>query len=183
MDRPIESKVTDWASDFDHADPAYNRHAHQIWDDLRSRCPVAHSDRYGGVWLPVTHELVREIAYDTEHFTSRSVVVSTIPPTGVAPVGSAPPITSDPPVHREARRLLLPVFAPKTIEAREASVRALCRRRLDEMGPITPGTSVVDAARTAVIGRGDWARSHGARRHGVVIAHDPVRSVGVPTIS
>ena len=78
MDRPIESKVTDWASDFDHADPAYNRHAHQIWDDLRSRCPVAHSDRYGGVWLPVTHELVREIAYDTEHFTSRSVVVSTM---------------------------------------------------------------------------------------------------------
>jgi len=143
----IYGPVDDWATDFDHADPDYNRQAHRIWDDLRGRCPVAHSERYGGMWVPLTHELVREIAYDTEHFTSRSVVVSTIPPTGVAPVGSAPPITSDPPFHREARRLLLPAFSPRRVEAMEADVRALCRRCLDDLGPIVPGESIVDAAR------------------------------------
>ena len=68
--------VENWAADFDHTDPAWVADPYPIWEDLRQRCPVAHSDRYGGTWLPVTHELVSEVAYDTEHFTSRSVVVS-----------------------------------------------------------------------------------------------------------
>lgn len=138
--------ATDWATDFDHADPAYNRDVHQIWDELRQACPVAHSDRYGGTWLPVTHEHVHEIAYDPEHFTSRGVVVSTIRPDEPAPIGPAPPITSDPPFHQVARRLLLPPFAPKQIEPWEDEVRRLCRQRLDDMGDIVAGETVVDGA-------------------------------------
>src|ERR1700752_1331098 len=68
------------APDFDHTDPAWVADPYPIWDDLRQRCPVAHSDRYGGTWLPVTHELVSEGAYDTDHFTSRSVVVRNLKP-------------------------------------------------------------------------------------------------------
>ncbi|MCU1359302.1 MAG: cytochrome, partial [Ilumatobacteraceae bacterium] len=33
--------VTDWLTDFDHADPDYNQHAHEIWADMRDKCPVA----------------------------------------------------------------------------------------------------------------------------------------------
>jgi len=141
-----EAPARDWATAFDHADPAYNRDAHAIWDDLRDRCPVAHSDAYGSTWLPTTHDLVREIAYDTEHFTSRGVVVTHLRPIIPAPVGPAPPITSDPPFHHEARRLLLPPFSPKRIDPWADEIRALCRSRLDAMGAIEPGTSVVDAA-------------------------------------
>ena len=54
--------VQDWATDFDHTDPAWVADPYPIWADLRRRCPVAHSDRYGGTWLPVTHELVSEVA-------------------------------------------------------------------------------------------------------------------------
>jgi cytochrome P450 len=146
MSRSIYGPVTDWATDFDHTDPEYGRDPTRIWNELRGKCPVAHSERYDGMWVPLTHALVREIAYDTEHFTSRSVVVSTIPPNGVPPVGSAPPITSDPPFHREARRLLLPAFSPRPIEAMEGGMRAMCRGLLDDMGPIAPGQTVVDAA-------------------------------------
>ena len=142
----IYGPVTDWATDFDHADPQYNRHAHAIWNELRDKCPIAHTDRYGGTWLPVTHEYVREIAYDTENFTSRAVVVSTVVPEDPAPIGGAPPITSDPPFHHEARRLVLPPFSPKKIAEWEPEIRKLCNELLDKMEKQAEGGLTVDAA-------------------------------------
>jgi len=137
--------VTDWATDFDHAHPDYNRHAPQIWEELRSRCPVAHSDRYGGVWLPTRYDDIRAIAYDTTNFSSNGVVVSKNRPDDASrPVGAAPPITSDPPFHALARRLLLPAFAPRAIGRLEPEIRALCRRLLSDLAA-RPG-DVVDAA-------------------------------------
>ena len=142
--------VADFATDFDHADPNYNVNAPKIWKELREGgCPVAHSDRYGGMWVPLTHDTVNEVAYDTEHFTSRSVVVSVGRPGDLslpAPIGGAPPITSDPPFHNMARRLLLPAFAPKMIEPWEPEIRRLCQGLLDEIGDVTPGETVIDAA-------------------------------------
>ncbi len=139
--------VADWATDIDHAEPEYNERAHEIWDQLRDGgCPIAHTERYGGMWAPLTHELVREVAYDTDNFTSRGVVVNTGRPIARAPVGPAPPITSDPPFHQLARRLLLPPFSPKAIDPWEPEIRRLCVQLLDDMGDIAPGTSVVDAA-------------------------------------
>jgi cytochrome P450 len=137
--------VTDWEHDFDHTDPQYVADPFPIWDELREKCPIAHSDRYGGTWLPVTHADVAAIAYDTDHFTSRSVVVSEIRPGDddlPAPIGIAPPITSDPPFHMGARRLLLPAFGPKKIAEYEPFTRDLCRELLDSID----GNTEVDAA-------------------------------------
>ena len=137
--------VEDFATDFDHTDPAWVADPFPIWDELRQTCPVAHSERYGGTWLPTTHEAVAAVAYDTEHFTSRSVVVSEVKPGGMdlpAPIGIAPPITSDPPFHALARRLLLPAFGPKRIAALEPFTRELCRELLDATNP----ADTIDAA-------------------------------------
>ena len=135
--------VADWATDFDHMHPAYNANAPEVWDELRERCPVAHSPRYGGTWLPVRHEDVSAIAYDTEHFSSEDVVVKRIKPTGESrPYGGAPPITSDPPFHHHARRVLLPAFAPPKIAAMEAETRAFCHGLIDKMGD----ADLIDAA-------------------------------------
>jgi cytochrome P450 len=139
------ARVSDWATDFDHTDAEWVADPYPIWDELRTRCPVAHSDRYGGTWLPVRHDDVAAVAYDTEHFTSRSVVVSEVRPGPddlPAPIGLAPPITSDPPFHALARRLLLPAFAPKPIEALEPFTRELCVELLDA----TAGERQIDAA-------------------------------------
>jgi cytochrome P450 len=140
--------VTDWATDLDHADPAYNRDAPAIWRAIREGgCPVAHSDRYHGMWVPLTHEYVAEVAYDTEHFTSRGVVVSR----GVmedfpeGPIGGAPPITSDPPFHHHARRILLPPFAPKATLRWEPDVRARCAELAKSI--VATGVSEFDGAR------------------------------------
>ena len=126
--------VTDWATDFDHADPQWAANPYPIWDELRAECPVAHSDRYGGVWLPTTHDGVAAVAYDTEHFTSRSIIVSEGRPMMPAPQGIAPPISSDPPFHHGARRLLLPAFSPKAVEPLEPFTRAFCHSLVDAMG-------------------------------------------------
>jgi cytochrome P450 len=139
--RPVE----DFATDFDHTDPQWVHDPYPIWEDLRGRCPVARSERYGGTWLPVNHDDVSAIAYDTEHFTSRAVVVSNVRPGPddlPAPIGGAPPITSDPPFHAGARRLLLPAFSPKQIDPLEPFTRQCCQELLDALD----GADVVDAA-------------------------------------
>ena len=140
--KPVQSWETDW----DHADPAYNQNAPQIWDQLRSGCPVAHTDRYGGAWLPVTHADVSAVARDTDHFSSEGAVLSNKPPRdqwiSMAPIGGAPPITSDPPFHADARRLLLPAFSPQVVAEWEPEIRRLCNELIDNMGDI----ETVDAA-------------------------------------
>ncbi|HUY16514.1 MAG TPA: cytochrome P450 [Acidimicrobiales bacterium] len=142
IDAEAEAKrpVIDFAVDWDHTDPAWVNDPYPIWDDLRARCPVAHTDRYAGGWFPTTHEMVAEIANDTEHFTSRMVVVTNnkFPPNAPpAPMGGAPPITSDPPFHQFARRLILPAFAPGPVNALVDQVRALCKKHLDALGDVT----------------------------------------------
>ncbi len=141
----MDGPVTDFATDWDHTDPRWVHDPYPIWDDLRERCPVAHTDRYGGAWFPSTHAGVSAVATDTEHFTSRTVVIGNGRPTEEAPpapIGVAPPITSDPPFHQIARRLILPVFAPGPVRELEPMVRALCERLLDEIA----GARVLDAA-------------------------------------
>ena len=141
---PSGDAAIDWATEFDHTKSSYAQRAPEVWDELRDRCPVAHSDAHGGVWLPVRHEDVSAIAHDTEHFTSESVIVSPFKPEGLAPAGFAPPITSDPPYHHGARKILLPAFAPKPINRLEDDIRASCRDLLD--GLLADGADVVDAA-------------------------------------
>jgi len=141
--------VSDWATDFDHTDPRWVANPFPIWDELRTRCPVAHSDRYGGTWLPVRHDDVAAIAYDTEHFSSRSVVVNEVRPGPEdlpAPIGLAPPITSDPPFHAMARRLLLPAFSAKRIATLEPFTRQLCAELLAAVATKTEFDAAVEYA-------------------------------------
>jgi cytochrome P450 len=141
--------VTDWTTDFDHTDARWQNDPYPIWSELRAECPMARSERFGGTWLPTSHELVSQVAYDTEHFTSRTVIVSEVRPGPMdlpAPIGLAPPITSDPPFHNVVRRMLLPAFAPKKIEALEPSTRALCNELLDQLDGRTELDAAVDYA-------------------------------------
>jgi cytochrome P450 len=140
----ITGPVADWATDFSHLEPEWSADPYPIQDDLRQRCPIAHTERFGGGWLPTRYEDVAAIAYDTEHFSSRSIIMSNFrPPRELAPVGGSPPISSDPPFHRDARRLLLPAFTKSAVGRQEPATRALCHALIDAFD----GREVVDAAR------------------------------------
>jgi len=126
---PEHPPVTDWVHDFDHTDPRWTENPFPIWDELRSASPVVHTDRFLGCYLPTTYEAVREIAHDTEHFSSRRVIVRDVRP---ETTGVAPPITSDPPEHKPAKQLLLPPFTPDAMKKLEPRVRAICNELIDE---------------------------------------------------
>jgi cytochrome P450 len=140
----ITGPVADWASDFSHVEPEWAADPYPIQDDLRQRCPIAHTGRFGGAWLPTRYEDVAAIAYDTERFSSRSIILSNFrPPRELAPIGGSPPISSDPPFHHDARKLLLPAFTKAQVAKQEPATRRFCHSLIDAFA----GQDVVDAAR------------------------------------
>jgi len=139
----ITGPVADWATDFSHLEPEWSADPYPIQDDLRQRCPIAHTERFGGGWLPTRYEDVAAIAYDTGRFSSRSIIASNFrPPRELAPVGGSPPISSDPPFHHDARKLLLPAFTKTAVTRLEPATRAFCHSLIDAF----EGRTVVDAA-------------------------------------
>jgi len=130
--------VTDWVNDWDWLDDQWGPNAIAIWNEVRERCPIASTERYGRAFMPVTMDAVSQVAHDTEHFSSIWVNVSRPD----APRAPAPPITSDPPEHHGHRRLLLPSFSPKQINRMEGELRTFCRTLIARLD----GQDVADAA-------------------------------------
>jgi len=140
----ITGPVADWSTDFSHVEPEWAADPYPIQDDLRQRCPIAHTGRFGGAWLPTRYEDVAAIAYDTERFSSRSIILSNFrPPRDLAPIGGSPPISSDPPFHHDARKLLLPAFTKAEVAKQEPATRRFCHSLIEKF----EGQDVVDAAR------------------------------------
>jgi cytochrome P450 len=125
---PEHAPVTDWVHDFDHTDPRWTENPFPIWEELRATSPVVHTERFLGCYLPTTYEAVKQVAYDTEHFSSRRIIVRDVRPETIP----APPITSDPPEHKPAKQLLLPPFTPDAVKLLEPRVRSICNELIDE---------------------------------------------------
>jgi cytochrome P450 len=142
--------VQDWATDYDIFDPGYIEDPHGIWTELRETCPIAHTDRWGGSWLPTTYADVTAIARDIHHFPSGKGI-TVVPPVfeeGEAPIlaNGVPPISADPPVHTWTRRLILPSMAPRRVEEYEVMTRALCRSLIDSFAEKGKADAAADYA-------------------------------------
>ncbi len=125
------SPVTDWVNDWDWLDHQWGANAIDIWNDVRAVTPMAQTERYGRAFMPVTMDAVSQVSHDTENFSSIWVGVARPDATRIP----APPITSDPPDHKDHRRLLLPSFSPKQIAPMEKDLRDYCRSLIAELGP------------------------------------------------
>lgn len=136
--------VEDWATDFDHFDPAFVADPYPIFEDLRDRCPVAHTDRYGGMEVLTTWADVSDAAHDHETFSSRRIIVNEVPSTKQAL--HLPPINVDPPDHTVQRRAMLPYFNPVATKRWEQPIREICARLLDALVGRTECDLAVDYA-------------------------------------
>jgi hypothetical protein len=138
--------VKDWKTDYDIFDPSYKKDPFPVWDEIRETCPVATTDRWGGSFMPTRYEDLFNIARDIQHFSSRNILVTDFEPpqegvevedvdgkVGEAAQynGGAPPITSDPPVHTWARKLLLPPFSVTAVAKWEPETRELCAELIE----------------------------------------------------
>ena len=75
--------VLDWTTDYDIFDDEFVRDPYPVWEDLRAgECPVAHTARWGGSWMPTKYDDVVAFAQDVETFTSQQILV--VPPTATA---------------------------------------------------------------------------------------------------
>lgn len=130
--------VDDWAADYDIFDAAYVKDPLPVWNELRNKCPIAHTERWGGSWLPTRYEdmqaFVRMVPALSSHdplVVSQSKEEEAFDPILEEYGNSAPPITSDPPDHIPMRRLILPLFTPKAVEPYRAYAKQLCHDLID----------------------------------------------------
>ncbi|MBV1892767.1 MAG: hypothetical protein KUG57_01900, partial [Ilumatobacteraceae bacterium] len=141
--------TTDWARDLDILDKRYITNPAPIWKELRGECPVAFTERRGRSWMPIGYDDLAEIAHDTDHFSSRRVGVIDLPESEREdrPLLGAPPITSDPPIHTWARRILLPAFAPGRVAEMTPITQNFARELLDEFADGNQADAASDYAR------------------------------------
>lgn len=135
---PNTAKVDDWTTDYDIFDAEYVTDPYPIWSDLRNECPVAHTERWGGSWLPTKYEDVVAMARMVPELSSADPVVvrppeasDKIEPGDKYYTINAPPISADPPVHTWSRRMLLPAFSPKATASHEPGTVSLCNELID----------------------------------------------------
>ncbi len=157
----MSTPVSDWSKDYDILDHDYVADPFPIWDDLRRQCPVAHSDRWGGSWMPTRYADVSAVAHDTVHFSSRDVgVLGSDPDAPEVPIAAGgipvlPPISVDAPMHTWTRRLMLPWFSHHRVESYEPYTRELCARLVDgfvERGHADAATEYAQQIPVRVIG-------------------------------
>jgi cytochrome P450 len=139
-------------SDFDPLQPETFDSANAQYAELRARCPVAHTDAYGGFWALTKYEdVVRALSEPATFVTSLQNVVPK-----VAFTGRRPPLHLDPPEHTPYRAALNPLLAPERVAALEPVVR---RHAVDLIEPMVAG------------GRADICEAFGSHLPVRVFAH------------
>lgn len=134
-----------WADDYDLFSPEFCADPFPYWDAMRQGCPIAHSERWGGSWMPVHYHDIHMITRDAQQFSSRAIEVGgPIPEQGGGLF--APPLTSDPPVHSSHRSLLQPFFSPQKLAELEPFIRAEARTLVNKLAEQGEGDVVEDFA-------------------------------------
>jgi cytochrome P450 len=100
--------------------------AHETYEQLRSRCPVAHSEAYGGFWALTKYADVQRVLSDSATFITS--VQNVVPK--VAFSGRRPPLHFDPPEHTPYRAALNPLLSDEKVRALGPEIRACIHKEL-----------------------------------------------------
>lgn len=141
----VAPRNCEWADDYDLFSREFCTDPFSRWDVMRQECPLAHSDRWGGSWMPVHYDDIRMIARDSQRFSSRAIEVGgPVPERGGGLF--APPLTSDPPAHSRHRGVLQPFFTPHKLAELEPFIRTEARSLVNALAERGEGDVVQDFA-------------------------------------
>lgn len=130
MEKPAVDDVATSGNETVHFSPLDPELADDFWpriNSLRDRCPVAWSDAEwsstdAGFWLLNTHSDVMSAATNWQTFSNAQ---------GASPVQfdldilRMVPLETDPPLHRNIRKLLNPFFTPEALQVSEPRIQEL----------------------------------------------------------
>jgi cytochrome P450 len=134
------------ARDYDHFAQQYVVDPYGFWAALRGEQPVARSECHGGFWVVSRYADIIAAARDTDTFSSAEG-------TGTPPIPMRLlPIDTDPPLHREYRRIINPSFTPQAVLARADEWRTLAREIIEGL----PETGVVELCRDFALPFPQW---------------------------
>src|SRR5918993_169778 len=114
-----------------HRDFAPEQPAGCHWElaaELREASPVYFNTFAQGYWVFTRHDAVRDIYKTPELFSSESIT-----PWQPDPIYRFVPTQIDAPDHIKYRRIVNPWFSPREMDAAQESMRALCRRLVEEV--------------------------------------------------
>lgn len=115
--------------EFDIHDPAQADVVYDTYAEMRAKCPVAHSSRYGGHFVATRYEDIHDIVRNPQVFSSKVINV----PASIGQDGEMIPIQIDPPDHTTYRGIINPLFSPKRMRDLEPQIRDIVTELLDEM--------------------------------------------------
>ncbi|WP_235660301.1 cytochrome P450 [Mycolicibacterium gilvum] len=115
--------------DYDHYDPQFALDPHADYTALRAKCPVAHTDNYGGFYVITKYEDISAVLLNAQVFSSWP---ADTPPTP-GHTRALIPLEVDPPEHRRYRTIIDPLFRPKAIEHIADEVRRYAAELVDTM--------------------------------------------------
>lgn len=134
---------------FDHHSTAFREAAPDIYAEMHSKCPVIHSDSYGGFTYFTRHADVVTILRDHETFSS----VNELDP-GKGRQGDFIPASAvrigfmetDPPEHSQYRKVFTNWFAPSKVAAYEDRLREIAIGRIERAAGMGEFDAIEDLA-------------------------------------
>jgi cytochrome P450 len=121
---------------FDHHSPEYAGNWRDMYAQLRQRCPVAHTDTYGGFTVLTRYADVETAVKDDATFASKHVIEAGSPYGGIiippSPMVSTP-IEMDPPEYTPYRKALNPWFSPARSNSYEPFLRSVTTALIDDV--------------------------------------------------
>jgi cholest-4-en-3-one 26-monooxygenase len=139
-------------TDFDHTDSSVAAGlVRQRFTDMREQCPVAHSDRFGGLDYISRYEDVRRILVDSKNFSTTDGVF--IPPSGLPKI---PPLEYDPPAHTVLRALMDGPLNSRAVRDFEPTIEEITNLLIDDFagsGTADLASQLTEILPAIVIGR------------------------------